>query len=465
MSTANSSTKSSSPSEQDRSVVSTQATSDDVEIEVELNPPDAADERSLLHHDAPKDLQKADTGDEEDTASEDSSTPLTADGGRASTVACLAFALPPLVCLMLYVGLGHPGGPLVDGQPVKSPAIALVLYLFLQVGIAVLAYRLRRMSSNCGRWFVGFLCAAVISAFKMKVVLPRVAGDHMLTKMFVFAIGALWECSNAVLVFGGTKLLHRHGITSYQRAVQAGLTPCQINFVDPELRKPKLSLRRSIHLLMAACFGFVFTLLLRALPEEVLNMTESTVVLEAEALAVVLSAFVLLLDVPSHLMHVWMDCVYHVSRSPDCSVQIILPYGFIYFSHSSRHFWSMWSRPASTLIRHLVYYPMNRLCGNRIYISIPVLFAVNAASHYDVSLTLVGDRAIWGWNSAFGVLALAVLVEALVTQSFRTGSDLQLAELPLWVWWTRFILAHVSLRVACYVLIHVVLKLTITDFV
>merc|ERR1711966_645876 len=79
--------------------------------------------------------------------------------------------------------------------------------------------------------------------------------------------------------------------------------------------------------------------------------------------------------------------------------RVILPYGWIYSSKSTREFWSRWSRPAMQLIRYLFYYPLG---GRRNwYVSIPVTFLLNASGHFDLSYALVGDKSEVYWIAFF----------------------------------------------------------------
>ena len=128
---------------------------------------------------------------------------------------------------------------------------------------------------------------------------------------------------------------------------------------------------------------------------------------ESEVLLILSSAFVMVFNATPLLIQVWFD------KLPDLlpahadnwlSLRIVFPYGSIYFTRSPRHFWSRWSRPAMLLIRRVFYYPLGG--SDRFWLSIAVMFFLNASSHYDVSMALFGNRAVGAWNLAFDFSSL-----------------------------------------------------------
>ena len=140
---------------------------------------------------------------------------------------------------------------------------------------------------------------------------------------------------------------------------------------------------------------------------------------------------------------------------------------------STREFRSRWSRPATQLIRHLLYFPLGG--RKRWYLSIPIMFGLNATSHYDLSRNLAGDPALIWWNTVFGTLAIVAMLEVagdsyLVPNSQPgqarndtttiTGNEdgADEAAVPKWYIWARILLVHVSLRVVLYVMIHKCLR-------
>ena len=162
-------------------------------------------------------------------------------------------------------------------------------------------------------------------------------------------------------------------------------------------------------------------------------------VLEAEAIVICVSCLVHVWNVPPLLYQMFMI---------GYRVQVIYPYGSIYLS-----FWSKWSRPASSLIRHMFYYPLGG--RGRAFLSIPLMFLLNASSHYGVSEALVGDKSELGWNIVFGALGLVAAIEVYCDSIFEridTGDGTRLTN----KWWARirFVLATASLRFAAYTLLH-----------
>lgn len=406
--------------------------------------------------------------------------------------------------------------------------VARVLaYIALLLGTSSTAYKLQDWGPKW-RWFCGFLCAVVLSVFKTLVLVPAVLpgaapggasgpggyGTILGDRMVLYALTALWECSNASLVFGGNELLQKLGITSNKRALVAGLAPCQIKFVTscttnnntinneksiinnveqkPQQQQHTLAVmhvqrtnRRSLHIILCFVVGYCSRLiLLRWCSAGPSKQSIVRVVLETEVLAILLSVFVVaVFDAPSHLWQLAANPVWRYFSSSSSSaeqmtdatrIEATLPYGAVYLSTSTRDFWRKWSRPATQLIRQIVYHPLDG--PRRPYLAIPLIFVGNGASYYEVGKALVGDRQdnkFWT-IIVFGVLGLAATFEVLATNfmTTRVGAEEARREalissertspkqeddvhlLPLWFRLARGVAAHLSIRVALYVFVH-----------
>ena len=413
---------------------------------------------------------------------------------------------------------------------VLSLVAATAPYLGSQLIMGALAV-LSRSSGALGRWVMGYICVVSMSTYKTAVLVPALFPDDDKATpgylvLFVYATTALMECSNASLIFGGRKLQNRFGIFTYRRAFLTALVPCQAKFVEQRAsisageeegpRKGCLAFSRSmllamfckstsgddrtrlhmqrfcrtstrtVHLAVGMSLGLLLRLLLRSFDGAVVTVLSSNVILEAEALAVVMSCFVLFCDVPGHLMQVVVDLfVLSTSMRPSlgprrggegldavatdeetavgggtcCSdsgtatgrgtffrdleeLRVILPFGAVFLSTSSRQFWGRWSRPASQLVRLLIYYPIVRWVPR--YVAIILLFAINSTAHYHLG------QSKDSWNTVFGVLAVAALVEVAALDYL----DERYPDIPrrrsfrvcLWAF------THASLITAAYVL-------------
>jgi len=165
----------------------------------------------------------------------------------------------------------------------------------------------------------------------------------------------------------------------------------------------------SLHLGSYALGWFVLPYLLKEIEE--LKFT----ILEAEGIVIYISFLVNIWNLPAHLYQLLMISY---------PLQIICPYGSIYVSASSHEFWSKWSRPASSMIRHMFYYPLGG--SGRAWLSIPLMFLLNASSHYSVSESIVGDRNETGWNIMFGILGIAATLEVLGNKIIPTHVEWKL---------------------------------------
>lgn len=312
------------------------------------------------------------------------------------------------------------------------------------------------------RWLAGFLAVGALGQIKTAVMLSSFAADTtVVTRGLFYAFTALWECSNAVPIFGGRAVLDRYGIESYRRAALAATCPSLIKFdAQPQPQsQPKHLLVRSAQIggYIGAFFG------LRRLLGYAVGFVEKHVVLEAEALAVLFSCLVNVWNVPP-LLFQWAMMAHHPT------VRVIYPYGSVYLTTSSRDFWSKWSRPATSLIRRMVYYPLGG--GRRAWLSIPLMFLLNASGHFGVSEALVGDAAELGWLTVFGVLGLVATVEVVGNQFLElehidpgTGVGTGRSVAPSWWWATRLVLAFVALRFAAFTLLRKCLNASLSDLV
>ena len=109
-----------------------------------------------------------------------------------------------------------------------------------------------------------------------------------------------------------------------------------------------------------------------------------------------------LFNAPSYLYSLLLSASGIPALDPDLTLLIVQPYGAVLLSLTPSDFWSRWSRPATALVRRLFFYP----CGGKekLHVSIPCLFGLNAVAHFDVGKALVGERRVGGWFVLFGVL-------------------------------------------------------------
>ena len=317
------------------------------------------------------------------------------------------------VFLLIFLAACHCGTAYAAGIPGRLSGPYVAGHLFTAT-LAVFC----RSSTRAVRWVAGFACTVALAGFKTAALMPALGGEIGLGgKMLAYAASALWECSNAALVFGGEALQSSFQISGYRRALVTGLIPCQVRFVNRS--QSGRTLRRCVHLSIWFLGGFLFRGMLRS-SAALENVAMASPILEAEAMAVLASVAVLVCNLPAIFCQIAMDIVLRFwPNDSDFRVLVILPYGAILLSTCSRDFWNRWSRPATQLIRQMLYHPLGG--ANRPWLSIPAMFAINAISHYDVSKTLVGDRAEMSWNVAFGVLGCAALIETFAVRRLRSS--------------------------------------------
>eukprot|EP00587_Corethron_hystrix_P003996 CAMPEP_0113299772 /NCGR_PEP_ID=MMETSP0010_2-20120614/1671_1 /TAXON_ID=216773 ORGANISM="Corethron hystrix, Strain 308" /NCGR_SAMPLE_ID=MMETSP0010_2 /ASSEMBLY_ACC=CAM_ASM_000155 /LENGTH=421 /DNA_ID=CAMNT_0000153069 /DNA_START=352 /DNA_END=1617 /DNA_ORIENTATION=- /assembly_acc=CAM_ASM_000155 len=344
--------------------------------------------------------------------------------------------------------------------------IVSIPYLFLQFFTVPLAFRLRDCNGYI-RWILGFFTICLLSSIKTASLISSSSAFSI--KIILIAFTAFWECSNAAIIFGGRTLQNNYGIASYSTAFLAGSCPAQIKFIQEQNNQyiadgKKKWIERSFHMLCYLLAFLAFSSIFHLFSDRI----EAWPILEAEGIVIYLSCMVHIWNIPPHLYQLLMN----LRNDPDTNsrIQVIYPYGSIYFSTSSREFWRKWGRPASSLIRHMFYYPLGG--SRRPWLSIPIMFLLNASGHYDISMALVGDRAEIGWNIVFGVLGLVATMEVLCDSYFITtsnsadandGSEERASAMPKWWYGIRFIMATASFRFAAYTLVHKCLHLSLSD--
>lgn len=114
--------------------------------------------------------------------------------------------------------------------------IIVISYITMLMLTGPMAFRLRSWTQGWWRWgryVLGVGLASFFSGYKSALLIPALLGPErtMASTVIVYALTALWECSNAVLVFGGAEVLHTSNIRNYQQAVAAGAAPCQVKFM------------------------------------------------------------------------------------------------------------------------------------------------------------------------------------------------------------------------------------------
>ena len=352
-----------------------------------------------------------------------------------STFFCSFIALFPLLCCI----------SLSTGWNVLIP------YTMLQFASAVVGYAGRHWSQGW-RLSTGFICVIILASYKSGVLLPIIPSFGV--KMIVYAFTALWECSNCSLILCEKEHLTNSGILSYTRALIAACAPCQIRFTDDITKLQGKVWRRTVHLTLFLLGGSLFWLGLRRLGKSTIESLPLP--LQVEAMTILSSLFVLVFDIPAHMWQLIMMTFYSkTADSRDLLITTILPYGAIYFSANTKEFWGKWSRPATKLIRHLLFHPLG---GNqRPLLVIPLMFFLNARAHYDLSLQMIGYPAANGWNFVFGILACSAFAEVVVTRSLQTYEG----ELPSWLKVVMGLMAHISLRLALFVMASQCFQLTL----
>lgn len=387
------------------------------------------------------------------------------------------------VCLTLLLGLLSTSPTLLLlGFGANTSIWSIFVYVALILVTSICAvYTAFKIESGIARWFIGLILIGLTSTFKSGHLLAFYYNNNVLMKGVLYAITALWECSNAVLAIGGKDLLERYNISFQHRdIILLALAPCQVKFFRQESAtgypsrsggvdwslSGKLG-RRSIHIMLCT-FGVAALYLLLAHIQPIKAVVTSFILFDIEYSALMASMAVVVLDIPAHLYQIIHDglastSLFTTASSSTSTPQVILPYGWIYSSTSTREFWSRWSRPAMQLIRRLFYYPLGG--RNRWYISIPITFLLNANTHFDLSYTLVGDRAEVYWMILFGTLAVVAMLEVAGDKLFanviildgegnNNNNSNANVSFPRWYKIARAVLAHASLRFVLYIMIY-----------
>ena len=371
------------------------------------------------------------------------------------TVAAVVAALPTLLLVGL---LGRPG------PATLATYLALLLAAGVCAGLGI--------ESSCARWLLGLVLLGVTSAFKSAALLANC--DGAAARGVLYAVTALWECSNVVPVLGGTDYLRRIGVVTsgedigsvLTRSIVSAMAPCQVKFVPSAAADSSAVMRRRAVHIVSCTAGAAGLYLLVGKVAWVQTALSSSIVLELECLAFLASMAVVALDIPSLVWQIAYSAVAapllsSLSTAEYVRPEVILPYGWVYSSRSCREFWSRWSRPATALIRRLIYHPLGG--RGRWYLSIPVMFLLNAAGHFDLSLALVGEKREKWWVGLFGLLAAVAMLEvAGDSLAVRVISADGNAVLPSWYLVARAVLAHVSLRVVLYMMVYKCLGLSFT---
>jgi hypothetical protein len=306
--------------------------------------------------------------------------------------------------------------------------IIVISYITMLMLTGPMAFRLRSWTQGWWRWgryVLGVGLASFFSGYKSALLIPALLGPErtMASTVIVYALTALWECSNAVLVLGGAEVLHKSNIRNYQQAVAAGAAPCQVKFMTTEVTNSNSTMRRWLHVALWLGAGLGLREALKALPA-LTEFAQDSVILEAELQAFLLSCMVLAFDLPCLVWGLLSSCGAGTFPLYCHRMEMVLPYGSVYLSSSPRDFWRKWSRPASQMIRHMVYYPLGG--SSSPYVSIPIMFLINANSHLQLGHDLLGtwDGSLY-WLLIFLVLGAAVLVDVYATRSYAPVQQLQ----------------------------------------
>ena len=255
------------------------------------------------------------------------------------------------------------------------------------------------------------------------------------------------------------------------------LAPCQVKFVATTTSlnynttaitggvcRDEQMFKRTIHITICIV-GVISLYYLLVNIQSIQIFVTSFILFEVEYLAFMASMTVVVLDLPSHSFQIIhnllvatplfnIDDIYTTPK-------VILPYGWVYSSASTREFWSRWSRPATQLIRHLFYYPLGG--RDKFYISIPLMFLLNASSHFDLSYALVGEKREVYWLALFGMLASVAMIEVVGDKMLASVNSDGHVSYPSWYLLGRKFLAFASLRLAVYIMVYLCLKTSLRN--
>ena len=178
--------------------------------------------------------------------------------------------------------------------------------------------------------------------------------------------GCEWSCVCNNGILGMFQCSSRFGLL-LQDAILYGLAPCQVKFVNHQSNFSEhcTPRRRTIHISLCSLgVGGLYFLLVNV--QSFQKFISSFLLFELECLVLFTAMAVVILDIPIHLYgkSFMMYSHQHPYLQWITSPKVILPFGWIYSSKSTIDFWSNWSRPATQLIRHLIYFPLGSVFRN-----------------------------------------------------------------------------------------------------
>lgn len=358
---------------------------------------------------------------------------------------------------------------LLIGFGAKPSISTFCIYIALLI-VSTFIFIKNDIESGVARWFIGFILLILMSSCKSGFLLASC--NNMTIKGLLYAITALWECSNIVLIIGGETLKDRFGVHGLRDVILYTSAPCQVKFVPTTTSlnynttaitggvcRDEQMFKRTIHITICIV-GVISLYYLLVNIQSIQIFVTSFILVEVEYLAFMASMAVVLLDLPSHSFQIIHNLlvatplfnIHDIHTTP----KVILPYGWVYSSASTREFWSRWSRPATQLIRHLFYYPLGG--RDKFYISIPLMFLLNASSHFDLSYALVGEKREVYWLALFGMLASVAMIEVVGDKMLASVNSDGHVSYPSWYLLGRKFLAFASLRLAVYIMVYLCLK-------
>jgi hypothetical protein len=378
-----------------------------------------------------------------------------------------------------------------DAAGGEHPALPLfatcaAAYVLVHAAGAAAAWGLRGGRSaepsgmRCARWAGGVAYVGGLAVLKVVVLLRPLYATSAVAWAAVFAVTALWECSNSALLFGGAALQAAHGITTRSSLLAAWAIPSQVNVLEraaqsvggddddeerglivhggagaaaetcanrrhhhsPSWRR--LGVRCGHVTAYVAC-GVLFRFVLKGGYDNTDDATEQwgtpipvflRTVLELEAVVVMGACFIQALNVlpllaQAVVLALRLCCLSSSSSSSSTPTgggyQVILPYGSFYFVATTRAFWSRWSRPAGQVIRRMFLSPLQgrALCPS--WVLIPFMFLLNAQSHFLITIAVRRPAAdadahaklvFYASLLGYWVLAYGVLAAAAVLEIF-----------------------------------------------
>eukprot|EP01083_Nonionella_stella_P199636 731888_1 len=271
----------------------------------------------------------------------------------------------------------------------------------------LLAYKIQNMKFIV-RWCCGLILLKTLqfvqnySNEQLIKLLPPLFADSTQSEYWLIinvTFGMLYgHC--AASMFGGSKYFQKHGIDSYTKAFISSLFPGQIRFnrlkKDQNIQYKVQKISKSMCLII---IGYTMSKIIQSEYFLSINDIENNLFVHLEIIG-------LLQSIIQTLVNIIPNAIYLVVSFFMDDIEYIEPYDFVYFSKSIRAFWKHWSRPVGETLRYMIYEPL----GGRknFWISVPILFGVNATLHYDFSQNLYGYKAIYVWNKAFLWMGLSM---------------------------------------------------------